>query len=364
MTSTRTKKVKPLTDIFGRSHSNPNMASASQSAASPAPTTHTGGGPITKAFLESLFSTLRDDLQSVKKELAAELNEVRKGMDSIGERVASLEDKSDSVTELSSLQQELIRLQDQQIDMQLHMEDLENCSRRRNVRIRGDKATEDTNDLFAFTKELFNHILGNPPETEIALDRAHRVGPPRAPNAPPADILVGVHDFKTKEAILTKARTLHPIQFKDQSPVLYQDLAATTLQRRRQFRPAPDHLRQLGIPYSWGHPFRLVFRYNGKLLQLRSLTETCQILGIPPPQDEDDHHTGSLGPEISPSGWQRQGGRRRRQRPNKAEITRGQQEALVATSKEHWRRPHPTTCESTGTQTCCLFVPTRAEQVL
>lgn len=93
MTSTRTKKVKPLTDIFGLPHSNPNMASASQSAASPAPTTHTGEEPITKAFLESLLSTLRDDLQSVKKELAAELKEVRKDMDSIGERVASLEDE-------------------------------------------------------------------------------------------------------------------------------------------------------------------------------------------------------------------------------------------------------------------------------
>lgn len=296
MTSTRTKKVKPLTDIFGHSHSNPNMASVSQNNTSPAPTSQTGEEPITKAFLESLFCTLRKVLQSVKKELAAEIKDIRRDIDNIRERVASLEDKTDSnITKLSSLQQEMIRTQEQQIDLQLHLEDLKYRSRRHNVRIRGFKVTEDTSDLFAFTKDLFNHILGNPPETEIVIDRAHRVGPPRASKAPPADILVYVQDVKTKEAILTKARSLHPIHFKDHSPVLYQDLAATTLQRRCRFRPATDHLHQLGIPYSWSHPFRLIFRHNGKQFQLRSLTETCQILGIRPPKTKMTNTQGPWG---------------------------------------------------------------------
>ncbi|KAJ1161151.1 hypothetical protein NDU88_001638 [Pleurodeles waltl] len=51
--------------------------------------------PVTQVLLESLYSSLYDDLQVVKKNLLAEWQDIRHDLDDIGERVSALEDKHD-----------------------------------------------------------------------------------------------------------------------------------------------------------------------------------------------------------------------------------------------------------------------------
>lgn len=88
----------------------PNMATAAPETAAPMPSANSNDEPITKAFLESLFLTLREDLQSVRNYLTAEIKEIRRDVDDVGDRVAALEEKSDTaVTESNMLQQEVIR---------------------------------------------------------------------------------------------------------------------------------------------------------------------------------------------------------------------------------------------------------------
>lgn len=167
----------------------------------------------------------------MKCDLTSAIKDIRRDVDGFGERVVTLEDKADiRDSELSAMQQEIMRIHEQQVDLQTHLEDLKNSSRRHNVCIRGIATNTEAGDIFAFVTGLFNHILGNTPELDIKIDRAHRVGlgPPRAAKAAPADILVCVQDFRTKEEILWKARTMHPITYLNQSPTLYQDLAAIT----------------------------------------------------------------------------------------------------------------------------------------
>lgn len=74
--------------------------------------------PVTRAFLETLFASLREDLQEVKRDLTAEIKDIRKDVDDIGGRVATLEDRQDStVSDLHTVHQEVIRLHDQQVDL-------------------------------------------------------------------------------------------------------------------------------------------------------------------------------------------------------------------------------------------------------
>lgn len=58
-----------------------------------------------------------------------------------------------------------------------------------------------------------------------------------------------------------------PLQYHAHSIALYQDLASITLQKRKAFRDVTSFLKDKGVPYSWVHPFRLIFKWNGKLHQ-------------------------------------------------------------------------------------------------
>ncbi|KAJ1217652.1 hypothetical protein NDU88_005245 [Pleurodeles waltl] len=227
------------------------------------------GAPVTRSFLEGLFTSLRDDIQEVKRDLLQDLKVVCQELEEAGERVATLEKHENARgEEIEQLQQEIIWLQDQQIKLHVHAEDLENWSRRNNIQIRGAPTGAEEEYVLADARAIFHQILGESLDREVCIDRVHRVRPP---HVPPADILACIHNVPLKESILGMAREQHPLNFRGHTLLLYMDLAAITLQKQKDFRPFISHLRDKRVPYSWGHPFRLIFRWEGKLHQLHSL---------------------------------------------------------------------------------------------
>lgn len=112
-------------------------------------------------------------------------------------------------------------------------------------------------------------------------------------------------DFQLKELILRLARDAQPLTHQGHAIALYQDLAAITLQKRQDFCPVTTHLCNQGVSYAWGHPFCIVFKWDGKLRQIGSLQEACQVLGIENPQSaEPDNGDKKRQWER----WQRVGG--------------------------------------------------------
>ncbi|KAJ1145230.1 hypothetical protein NDU88_011521 [Pleurodeles waltl] len=51
-------------------------------------------------------------------------------------------------------------------------------------------------------------------------------------------------------------------------------------------RSLPVHGWMPGWPAAWGHPFRLIFRWQGKTQQLRSLREVYKLLWLEEPIEE------------------------------------------------------------------------------
>ncbi|KAJ1104112.1 hypothetical protein NDU88_001527 [Pleurodeles waltl] len=91
-------------------------------------------GPMTRSFLEALFTSIWEDLQAIKKDLSADLREVRQNLEEVGDRLSTLEDcKSGWDEVLEWVQQEVLLLKEQHVELQAHAEDLENCFRWNNV---------------------------------------------------------------------------------------------------------------------------------------------------------------------------------------------------------------------------------------
>lgn len=81
---------------------------------------------------------------------------MQRDVDAVGERVASLEDSATSRDEeIAALQQEILRMQDQHLNLQLHSKDLENRSRRNNIRIRTVPTEAEGEDLVGYVQDLF-----------------------------------------------------------------------------------------------------------------------------------------------------------------------------------------------------------------
>ncbi|KAJ1080468.1 hypothetical protein NDU88_000667 [Pleurodeles waltl] len=93
-------------------------------------------GQVTRSLMGAHFASLRDDIQAVKKDLLADLQEVQRNLEEFGDRVSAVEDhKAECEGEL--LHQEVLWLQDLHTELQAHAEDLENRSQQKNIRIRG-----------------------------------------------------------------------------------------------------------------------------------------------------------------------------------------------------------------------------------
>ncbi|KAJ1140753.1 hypothetical protein NDU88_007091 [Pleurodeles waltl] len=146
-------------------------------------------GVVTRFFMEALFMSLKDDLQSIKKELAQGIK--ARTLPKLDDRVLAPEDKETSrEEEVAHLRQEVLRLQEQHIDLQSHAEDLENRPRCNNIRIRGVPSGMENEDVESYVQALFTQILGRKDSMPIWIDRAHRVGSPRSRSEWPADILI------------------------------------------------------------------------------------------------------------------------------------------------------------------------------
>ncbi|KAJ1128273.1 hypothetical protein NDU88_006652 [Pleurodeles waltl] len=88
--------------------------------------------------MEQLFESLCDDLATLKQEITADIKDLkRKGLD-LGQHVDIVEQAQDAIEEeLDCHRRELLAFPDKNQELQYQIEDLENRSRRSNIRIKG-----------------------------------------------------------------------------------------------------------------------------------------------------------------------------------------------------------------------------------
>lgn len=92
-------------------------------------------------------------------------------------------------------------------DLHCQIEDLENRSRRHNLRVRGLPESVDYEWLSPVILGIFNDLLGRPPLTVIKMECIHRALRPKGKSTdPPRDVICHIDDFHIKEKILRNAK--------------------------------------------------------------------------------------------------------------------------------------------------------------
>ncbi|CAH2319677.1 Hypothetical predicted protein [Pelobates cultripes] len=236
-----------------------------------------GNLPVTQEILRACLDEMSDKLLN---KIQASVTALGKDIQELGERTAHVENHMGEYEEAhNDLADHVQALEKQLTSAQLKLSDLEDRSRRQNLRAQGITESVMQADIPKFLTGFFKCLIPDIPTEMILLDRAHLVAKPKfLPAEAARDTLTHLHYYHVKEAILKGARNRTNIPAKYSQLQIYADLSAATLQRRREFKETTETLREHKIPYRWGHPVRLIIQRNGTFTHVTTPEEGLKAL--------------------------------------------------------------------------------------
>ena len=209
-----------------------------------------------KQDLEALRQDTRADIASLKTEFRAEMSSLRSAQTETATTVREVESalnrQDSSITSIedvmSELKREIGKLKDRN-------DDLENRSRRQNLRIIGIPEGAENGKPTAFMASFFTEVLGEEIPSPLVLDRAHRtLAQKPKPGDRPRPMIVRLHYYSDKEKILQLSRNKGELKFREARIHIFPDMSAELSRRRAAFNPVKAKLRQAGIKYGMFHP--------------------------------------------------------------------------------------------------------------
>lgn len=265
-----------------------------------------------------LDTTMKDMLLSLQTSLmtniSAMINNFSGQLQGMGDRVQHIEQKMNACTTTVN---ELIDAYKDQADdtdwIKAKHADLEDHSRRNNVKIRGVPESVLPADLQTYAGDMIAKLLPDISPIERIIDRIHRIPKPKHLQASlPRDVLMKIHFFPTKERLLAKARTLSALPASYNEIHLYADLSKYTLNMRQPMKTVTKALNNRKIPYKWHHPATILITKNGTTAVINNPQDGLRLLqtwGIFPEATEEGQ-MDQTSPRLS--GTQRTGPRNSR----------------------------------------------------
>ncbi len=116
----------------------------------------------------------------------------------------------------------------------------------------------------------------------LAIERAHRIGYMRKPQADaksiPRVMIVKFLDYRDKERVMRAARTKKDVLFQNHRIMFFPDLSAEVNKQRRQFDEVKKKLRAKGLMYGFIFPAHLRVTVDGHTHVFQSTSEVNNFL--------------------------------------------------------------------------------------
>lgn len=208
----------------------------------------------------STCNTTLNSLNLHVSSLKADMAFVRQDMQQIKERVKEAEVRISTVEDqLPPIHKELKQATQQIATLLNKVDDLENRSRRNNVRLVGVPERVEGRDPVAFFESWLKETIGSDALSPyFTIERAHRVPPrPPPPGAPPRPVLMKLLHFRDRDTLLRVAREKGDLSINGHRVSLYPDFSGEIQKKRMQFVDIKKRLRNIGVPYSMQYPAKL-----------------------------------------------------------------------------------------------------------
>lgn len=208
-------------------------------------------------LLHSFRENLQEDFRSMMGEFRSDIQLLVSRMEHIESKMADFAKSHNSLIDShTALEEEVNKLSAKVLD-------LEDRSRRNNIRLRGIPETVSPDALKQFLTEMMSITLPNYAPQDLIIDRIHRIPKPKhlGPH------ITRVHFYHVKEDFLKTLRMQPELPDKFKSISISPDLSAATMLKRKEFSSYTKILRDNNFPYKWGFPVKvIVFRENSTIV--------------------------------------------------------------------------------------------------
>ncbi|CAI5682234.1 unnamed protein product [Oreochromis niloticus] len=226
---------------------------------------------------EDVSALIRDAIRPIQDSLDL----LQTTVSSFQKRLTSVESiVGDNFERLTVAEASIKMLQTQNQSLADRCDDLENRSRRANLRILNiPEGSEDGKDPIKFISDVLMEVMGSevfpaPPE----LERAHRTPTSRTSRrSSPRAFLVCFSRFQQKEAALRWARN-HQLQYQGATLRIYQDVSVLLAKKRAAFNSVKQALYQKNVRFHLLYPARLRVMHGDDRLTFDSPDEAQQFI--------------------------------------------------------------------------------------
>ncbi|KAJ1202366.1 hypothetical protein NDU88_006166 [Pleurodeles waltl] len=193
--------------------------------------------------------------------LTLETKSMRSDIAGFQYRVTGLEQRMGSLETQINTSQE--REQDF-IYLRSKLTDMEDRSRRDNIRVIGIPENEEGSDMQAFLTSTLPKMISLDFDPPLEFQRAHRIGPKRSDNSSrPRPIIACLLRHNQTRQILQVGRNHGPFRIDQHEIRITADYSKETNERRKAFLALRPRLRKLEMKYGLFDPARMLVTKNG-----------------------------------------------------------------------------------------------------
>lgn len=317
-TTKKNPKTKPakLTEFFNTSSQSSDPKKELMFPTSPTPSSRpesvdfdqpeaSGSNTSTEYTLQKLFHSFREDLQvdfrRMMQDFKTDIQTLVTRTEHIESKMAEFATSHNTLIDShNALEEEVHRLSNKVLD-------LEDRSRRNNIRLRGIPESVSPDQLNPFLTDLLALAMPHRSSQDLLIDRIHRLPKPRhLPSHVSRDTIARINFFAVKEEFLKILRSQPELPERFQNLSIYPDLSAATMLKRKEFSVYTKILRDAGISYKWGFPVKLIVFKDGSPAVCPDPDTAKEALiswNLIPPQDTSPKRKNPPRPEIITPLW-------------------------------------------------------------
>lgn len=300
MSGTRKVKTKPnnqhskppKTSPSGKPHASPEPAASSVEDSVKMDATNSGRRDMLNQDILEAIASLKTESLARHREVIDGIAHIRSDLDAMKTRMATAEqrigDTEDVTTQLMATVSELEAKVKQLTEKN---DDLENRSRRSNLRITGLEERAEGADAESFLENWLTEVLGseNFPHP-LRIERAHRIAnatPPvntsgkqkqKPTTDRPRTLIAKVLNFKDKARVMNAAREKKTIMYNNRKVKFFSDFSAEVTRQRNAYYAVKQTLYSKGIEYGLQYPAKLRVTYEGKDIVFKTPGEVDAFL--------------------------------------------------------------------------------------
>lgn len=218
------------------------------------------------------------------------LEQLHLEVQSQAQRIAQTEDRISSLEDDSTAQSAILaRITAENRELWSKLDDLENRSRRNNMRIIGLPESVTNNQLANICAKVIPEQLGL--RIPCAVERAHRIGQYMESRTKPRHVIVKYLNYADKTAIMQAFRRTRSLSLDGSKLLLFADYSIEVMKQRKAFSAICTTLHRDQVKFSLGYPATLrIQTKSGEHLTFSSPEEADRYLAS---ADAGMDHTNS-----------------------------------------------------------------------